>query len=163
MIPIGPRCPDKFNKTMWNLPILLTEKAYLPSEEATFPSDWNYMQIWKREGSEPDGRSSLIPLQGAQAPRTNLVCRGHVSRTLNPKGQRQHTPPRRTLYTKCPWTHRNPQPTSEYRKPTSYHHCTPYPGSSSLGPTSYRLWRQLGHLARTLATLALALAFSSGI
>jgi hypothetical protein len=34
---------------------------------------------------------------------------------------------------------------------------------SSLGPTSNRLWRQLGHLARTLATLALALAFSSGI
>jgi hypothetical protein len=40
-------------------------------------------------GSEVDGRSSLIPLQGAQAPRTNLVCQGHVSRTLNPKGQRQ--------------------------------------------------------------------------
>ena len=76
---------------MWNLPILLTEKAYLPNEEATFPSYWNYMQIWKREGPEPDGRSSLIPLQGAQAPRTNPVREGHVSRTLNPKGQRQHT------------------------------------------------------------------------
>ena len=40
--------PDEFNKTMWNLPILLTEKAYLPSEEATFLRDWNYADLEER-------------------------------------------------------------------------------------------------------------------